>query len=57
VVSEVYALVPLRCEPHILLSLALFKLVDPALEVGGPGVPGLPSCARWGVSWRAMLGM
>ena len=33
VVCEVYATHPVRCEPHIMLSLILYKMVDSTLEV------------------------
>jgi hypothetical protein len=39
-VSELYALHPVPCEPHVVLSLVLYKMVDP-----GPEVRGAPSSA------------
>lgn len=33
VVSEVYALHPVKVEPHVVLSLVLYKMVDPSPEV------------------------
>ncbi|KAI8469209.1 MAG: cell morphogenesis central region-domain-containing protein [Monoraphidium minutum] len=37
VVSEVYALHLVPCEPHVVLSLVLYKMVDPGPEGGGGG--------------------
>ncbi len=38
VVCEVYATQPsLQCAPHVLFSLILYKMVDPAREVGALG--------------------
>lgn len=43
VVSEVYALHPVPCEPHVVLSLVLYKMVDPGPEVGAATPLGRPA--------------